>query len=102
MPKLINKSARLVTIPVMDTITNSEGKQVRIVSERISFPPLQLVLVSTETWKKIKKIHMIKKMLDEGDLLEGAAASRESVSDEDVMTELSKDLTEEERLSLAG
>lgn len=87
MPKLLNKSARIVVIPYKD-------KDKRLL--RVQFPPLKLVTVSTEDWKIIKEIYLIKRMLDNGELIEGAAAGREAIDEDSLQEELKKDLTSEE------
>lgn len=101
MPKIVNRSPRMVTFPIMVKVKDREtGKDKMQVAKRIIMPPLQLTTVSGEEWTKIKKTYLAKKMLDGGELIDGEEAVKESIDPDVIRDELSKDLTPEELTTL--
>jgi len=50
----------------------------------------------------MKTMYLVKKMLDEGELLEGAAANRESIEEDDINNQMKNDLSDDELATLTG
>ncbi len=101
MPKITNVSARQITIPItekvmiLDKQTGLEQENI-IVKRRIIFKPLLVVNVSMEDWRYLKSLYLIQCLIDNGDLLQGTAAARESTTQDIIDNELRKDLDRSE------
>jgi len=107
MPKILNKSPRQLTVPITDMVKATDKAtglmvETKVVTKRIVFKPLILETVTVEEWKKMKTMYLVKKMLDEGELLEGAAANRESIEEDDINNQMKNDLSDDELATLTG